>query len=495
MKILIVQLARFGDIFQTWPVISALKRTYPYAEIDVLVRERFSEAMNENLHVSKTIKLSTAEILSSIIINNDEESCLKRISALCSELKNQDYDSIINLSFSPFSSYLVSAISQPKSTVLGYTRFSDGYLCIPDDVSAYFYAQIGIGKANRVHLTQVFAGVAQIDLVDEDWNCQNLGTENLETLAEFNLPLKKFIILQVGASQEEKTYGIDKWSQVINHFKKLSNIALVLVGSSDEKDLGEKIQQSTNGANIINLIGKTNLSQLSQIVRGSCLVVSGDSLLLHVASLTQTPTLCVSLAAVNFWETGPLAPESRIIYGETRDDIASDRVAKEILCMTEETMSGNPILYRTSYGPVAFEFVNYKFEDFSWHLIEAIYMQKPFPTICDADLAHGMLRLNELAQLAIQQLDEISFEKKMDIQVELLSQVDTMLEIIPRLVPALAPLVSWFQTERLRIGPNSLEQVLSLTKSKFFDLKIITDLYIPNSNDSGVVHADTNILT
>lgn len=44
MKILVLQLARFGDIYLTWPALRALRRRYPDASIHLLVRERFVAA-------------------------------------------------------------------------------------------------------------------------------------------------------------------------------------------------------------------------------------------------------------------------------------------------------------------------------------------------------------------------------------------------------------------------------------------------------------------
>ena len=43
MKILCIQLARFGDVYQTWPVMRALRRNNENAEIDILVREKFAD--------------------------------------------------------------------------------------------------------------------------------------------------------------------------------------------------------------------------------------------------------------------------------------------------------------------------------------------------------------------------------------------------------------------------------------------------------------------
>ncbi|MCB0391171.1 MAG: glycosyltransferase family 9 protein [Bdellovibrionales bacterium] len=494
MKILVIQLARLGDIYQTWPTLSALRREYENAEINLLVRERFSAAASNCPHIDKLIKLPTSEILTGVISYSDDSASLKKLSEFSQLLKDEKYDKIINLSFSPFSSYLVSSITHDQESVSGYTRFNDGYLCIPDDVSAYFYAQVGVDKENRIHLSQIFSGVAGVDLLPEDWTLDFNESFLIEARNKFKLD-KNFIVIQVGASQSEKTYGEEKWSQVINHFRKINPTQIVLVGAKEETELVKKVCMLAYGAKIVNLCGKTNLTELASLVKMAELVVAGDSLLLHIASLTNTKTLNVSFSSVNFWETGPLAPKSRIVYGETRYDIASDRVATEMDCMLGDKNSGNVIIPRISYGPVAYEFLDNKNKNFSWQLIEAIYMQGSYPLVEDADIAHGLQRLNEVAHLALQQLTEIDFSKNVDIQMELLSQVDTMLEIIPKLVPPLRPLLSWFQTERVRIGPSSLEHVLSITKSIFMDLKSITDLYIESDPLSGVEDANANVFT
>jgi ADP-heptose:LPS heptosyltransferase len=44
MRILCLQLARLGDILNTRPVLNAILRSFPNAQIDLLVRERYSSA-------------------------------------------------------------------------------------------------------------------------------------------------------------------------------------------------------------------------------------------------------------------------------------------------------------------------------------------------------------------------------------------------------------------------------------------------------------------
>ena len=63
MKILVIQLARLGDIYQTWPSVFALKRKYPEAKIDLLVRERFAAATHGLSAVDEVVHFPSREVL------------------------------------------------------------------------------------------------------------------------------------------------------------------------------------------------------------------------------------------------------------------------------------------------------------------------------------------------------------------------------------------------------------------------------------------------
>ena len=126
MKILVLQLARFGDIYLTWPTLRALHRAHPGAEIHFLVREKFLGATNGLANVI-VHTLPTADLLGGT--NGTIES---RFTEWLTPIGGE-WDMIVNLSFSPASSYLTDLLRTQKTIVRGYTRHADGFLAIPDD--------------------------------------------------------------------------------------------------------------------------------------------------------------------------------------------------------------------------------------------------------------------------------------------------------------------------------------------------------------------------
>jgi ADP-heptose:LPS heptosyltransferase len=65
-------------------------------------------------------------------------------------------------------------------------------------------------------------------------------------------------------------------------------VAVVVVGSGDDKGQGEMIVAGTEG---LNLAGRTSLSETAAVIQKSALLLSGDSGVLHIAVGLGVPTV------------------------------------------------------------------------------------------------------------------------------------------------------------------------------------------------------------
>ena len=84
-KILIIQTAFLGDVILATPVIAELKRIYPIAEIDFLLRKG-----NESL-------LANNPNLKSVIQFDKSKNKFKSILNLIKQFRREKYDLVINL--------------------------------------------------------------------------------------------------------------------------------------------------------------------------------------------------------------------------------------------------------------------------------------------------------------------------------------------------------------------------------------------------------------
>ncbi len=469
MKILVIQLARLGDIFQTWPALRALKKANPEVQIDVLCRSRFSAAFDGLDVISERIILPSQDVMRPMLEPQmDVKSAHEILSQFVIGLKDKKYDRILNLSFSPFSSYLTHAIASETCQVSGYTRTSDGFLAIPDDMSAYFYAQVGVGKPNRFHLVEIFATMAGVDLQDGDWAPPSHLTISLDAPE---------VLIHVGASETKKQISPIKWATVINQLNKLGYYRVGLIGTNSEVELAEQISTSVAEGIVTSYVGKTNIAQLFALIAGAKVVVGSDSAPMHMASLTGTSCVNLSMSAVNFWETGPRAKGSVILRGADETDFASDRVAmviKRVLCGEKQELS----VIKVQAGSPSYWLLEPKEADFEWNLIKAIYMNEDFPQTENPLFRDSIIKLADINLLLIDQMEAI--QKGLDIAkvAGIIDRGEEIIETVARLVPMVAPLVRWYQTEKVRIGPDSQEVLLRKSLGVQGLLQRVLDLYL-----------------
>lgn len=470
MKILVIQLARFGDIYCTWPSLRALQRTYPESEIHVLVRERFASAMDGfddvTVHVFPTnfvlepVASSAKGYLESI----------QRLGGVCANLRDQSFDFIFNVTFSPFSSYLTQSLLTPTTHAAGYGRFSDGYLAIKDEISAYFYAQVGIGKFSRFHVADMFAQLCGVQLTEADWVFQKS-----KKLAD-----RKYFAVHLGASQKQKRLDSEQWRKILEEISRHSDRHCILIGSSDEAALAHNIKLSSQ---VTNLIGKTSIAELFEIIGGAEFLVGADSAPIHIASLTGTPVLNISFQSVNFWETGPRSPGSRILLFDTPEDVSTDIVAKETLALIQ----GRRPVASQVYVDSERKFISFKalVGDAEWRVIEWIYCGIESDFSIATKRADALLKIFDLNQLCLEHLAHLEKDPQDRTSLQILARADEIFTILRSYDSIADIVVNWFFTEKVRIPPGPIQKVLERTYNCHVGMKNVVSYLLENKVEKG----------
>lgn len=487
MKTLVIQLARLGDIYQTWPVLHALRRQNPNMELHFLTREKFAHAAPGVEVISRHWLLKSRDILAPLIDEkpNLDES-LGRLSGLVEELKSERFDQIINLSFSPLSSYLTQEISALECDLRGYTRFSDGYLRIPDDASAYFYAQVGPENANRIHVTKLFSLVAGVESDDTDWS---MPIGRIDSSVEASCgQLSDAVVIHIGASDLRKTLSWTKWAQVIRGLRIQYSGPVILIGSSEEASMAEQVVSSLpQDLQPVNLVGKTQITDLNEIIRQARLVIGGDSAPAQIASLTGTPVLNISFPMVSFWETGPLSRRSRIFLVENEESVLAAEIVDEALAILEGLRSPKGLIESEGPSRPYLERTPHQERFFEWEFLRALYMGESFPLPPAGLYLEGMRRLSEVVVLAREQIDSLRKQPENKTSAAILERADEIIDQLARMVPELTPLVGWYKTEKLRIGPMPLTALIEATDKVYSRLGQIVDLYMGEQVNDNVV--------
>ncbi len=479
MKILILQLARLGDIYMSWPAMRALRRKFPEAEIHCLVRPGFAEAMEGLTAVHQIHLLPTDKIITPLIQENmDVQASFDSLSLFLDQLNEIVFDRIYNFSFSPASSYITHFLSRPQTGVVGYTRFQDGYLSIPDDMSAYFYAQIGTGRPNRFHLIDIFASLVGSDLTSEDYRLPH-------PLPVFPHPLpSEYIVFHVGASESQKNLSIRKWAEVLKLTIENTDLSVILIGSEKEVSMGRAILDELSHLTptedkknrIINIIGCTRIKELFPILKGSQMLVGCDSAPMHIATFTGTPCVNISLASVNFWETGPRSLESVVVRGATEMDLPAEKIFQVMDRLMHEEKQDLSVIHTTG-GIPSYWALTSKVADFDWLFLRALYMGEDFPSNDDPHFIKAFSQLSEMNQIMIQQMERVERTGDVSPATPFIESGEEVIETIGKLVSSTQVLIRWYQTEKIRIPPGDMMSILKKTLNIHQLLQKVLDLY------------------
>ncbi|MCB0348138.1 MAG: glycosyltransferase family 9 protein, partial [Bdellovibrionales bacterium] len=287
MKTLVIQLARLGDILQTLPALSAYCRANKKESVHLLVRKKFAEIAHILPVCNKVIEMDTKVLLEPTIMTGDAgvEDSLQAMQQWVDQLVSEGYTKIINLSFSPFSSYLTSLLTTEGVEVVGYTRHTDGFLAIPDDASAYFYGQVGVNRSNRFHLIDLFSSILGVEILESDWNIKKITNKDKS---------QGYIAFHVGASNPKKALSASALTKLLKVMVGSLNEDIHLLGAKEDIALAASIEQQVCNKKIKNLVGKTTLTDLIDVVAGANLFIGADSGPMQICNLTDT--MCINFS-------------------------------------------------------------------------------------------------------------------------------------------------------------------------------------------------------
>ncbi len=291
-KLLIIPQNWLGDIVMSQTLLKRIKSENPNTLIDVLVNSSFKNLVERMPETNKAIILDCG---------HKEFGFIKRFN-LAMKIKDS-YDQSIVLSRSIKSALIPYLAKIPIRTgELGESR----YILI-NDLKTF-------SKQDR--RKTAFRYVSMYSKKEEELNEKyypslKLDPENIKLLSDkYKLNLsKKIIIFAPGAAfGPSKMWPVEKFKELGEKLNK--DFFILILGSNNEKDIGDKI---ITNKNMINLCGKTSITDAIDLMHISKFCVSNDSGLMHLASATNTKSISI-YGATSPELTPPLTNNKEIHY-------------------------------------------------------------------------------------------------------------------------------------------------------------------------------------
>lgn len=291
-RILVLQLARLGDLVQTWPLLRQLRQAYPEAQLSFLADRLLADLAGMGPRVDDFYALDFREI--SFLASQRPEEAYRRLARLLKDWQNPGFDLVFNLNFSRLSLLTAYFLG---GRVIGYQPVCGGREFWREPWLTLVYGLVHARAFNRLHLSDVFRHLAPIS-----------GPAPATPVAPISSTGEPVVALQLATRHPRRTWPLGYFSRLAGLLVEKLGARVWLLGTAEEQPLGEELLSSLEPPyreRLENLQGRTDLAELAGRLAEADLAVSGDTGTLHLAAALGTPVLAIFFGPASCFETGP----------------------------------------------------------------------------------------------------------------------------------------------------------------------------------------------
>lgn len=293
-KILIIQLDNLGDFIIFNNFILNFKEIYKKKEVFFLAKSEWSNFLKD--HFENVIDFDEKRFL------NDHLYCLKIIKEL--------YKNKFEIVFNPNPSkiffgdlFFFFSNSNRKIHQQKYEIYSSFFLKL-------ISKEIKLPESEK-HELKIYSNFFKKIFTKEMLNGHLLNNpENSFSGSKVSLPQtisnNKYVVFSFFSGNIRKDWPLDRYVEIVKLVQK-SGYKCVIVGLENEYEIVSRHLDQVS--NIINLCGKTNLSEVLKIIQNSRFIVSNDTAIAHMAKIYNKDFVCI-LSGVDFGKYFPYGDES-----------------------------------------------------------------------------------------------------------------------------------------------------------------------------------------
>jgi lipopolysaccharide heptosyltransferase I len=271
--LLIIKPSSFGDIVHALPVLRLLKRHWPHALIDWLVKEEWAELLVDQPAINEVLRFP------------------KKFSAwrdMRRSLRERGYDLVIDLQ-GLLRSGFAGLLTQAQARV-GFADGREGsrwcytkrIQCSPEAIHAVdrnidVLRQLGVPVDGPVTFPLTVPAAAA-RWVEDIWR------------RELIVDQEYTVVLHPAARGETKRWPAERFAQVADQLSTSIGARIILVAAKEQIGHVDEVMRHVR-AHAINLAGASSLLELAALMKKASLVISNDSGPMHLAAAVGTSVI------------------------------------------------------------------------------------------------------------------------------------------------------------------------------------------------------------
>lgn len=291
-NVLIVKLSAIGDVIHALPVSYAIKETFPDARVTWVVEPPSLPLLEMNPCVDKILLFNKKNF-------RTLKGFMREFFPFKHELQEQTFDAVLDLQ-GLFKSAAIAFFA--KSNIkLGICNMRE----MSDKISTPVVGENAQGHIVERYLDTARAVGCVVNKVRFPIQIPVDESEKARTIME-HAGLREgnpFVLFAVGANWPNKRWPTENFAALGDWFYNLA-VVPVLIGSGDLDVQRAREIESKMEIPPINLINRTNIAQLTHVIRSSRLVIGGDTGPVHLAAALSVRTIML-MGPTNVERNGP----------------------------------------------------------------------------------------------------------------------------------------------------------------------------------------------
>ena len=308
--ILVAQLAKFGDLVQTIPLLKGLKKRHDGSALHLLLPSNLSPLAKSFKEVDRILPIDLDSLRRGSL--DEESDPLQKTAFVLEEIENLDkpgvpYRSAYNLNRSTMGSLILSLMDVPEPAM---NRLApDLEVVSTNEALVYLLTTATHRKLHRINLIDIFLLGAGLEPGSQTLSFSPLPeiageaatiVRKMEKARERG---KRIAVMQLGAGAEHRRWPVPHFAEVSEYLIRRGH-EVVVVGSKAERKLAGAFREWTK-SDFIDATGKTSLAGLAALLSLSDLLITNDTGTMHLGASLGNRVVSLFLGTASPHQTGP----------------------------------------------------------------------------------------------------------------------------------------------------------------------------------------------
>lgn len=297
MKILIVKLSSIGDVVHTLPVLAAIRRALPSAQISWVVERKAAEILRQNPLLSRLIEIDTKSLRGKKSLG--EMSLAARLQLR--ELRASEFDAALDFQ-GLLKSASISKLAKAKK------RFGFSKENLREPASRFLFTDtVAVEKNSHVirQNLELAKKALHIPIPKKDFEFP-IFTES-EHIKEAEDIISEtgenFVILNPAGGWVTKLWHAEKFGALADRIWEEERLISVITTAPNEAALAQKVLQSSKSGKAV--LARPSLKGFYELAKRTKIYIGGDTAPTHLAAAANAPVVGI-FGPTEWWRNGSL---------------------------------------------------------------------------------------------------------------------------------------------------------------------------------------------